>query len=84
MAVRGGNIKAVEAMIRLGVAVDARDADGCTPLHIAAQKGKDGVLPLLLDAGAPVDAQAQARVAHPPSALPPGPDPRDSSSRLIG
>lgn len=61
MAVRSGNVKAVEAIIRLGVAVDARDADGCTPLHIAAQKGKDAVLPLLLDAGAPVDAQAQVR-----------------------
>lgn len=65
MAVRAGNVKAVEAMVRLGVAVDARDADGCTPLHIASQKGKDAVLPLLLHAGAPVDAQAQARTPPP-------------------
>ena len=58
-AVRVGNKQAVEALLRLGVQVDIMDADWCTPLHLAAQKGRDALIPVLLDAGAHVDARAQ-------------------------
>ena len=58
-AVRVGNKQAVESLLRLGVPVDIQDADWCTPLHLAAQKGRDALVPVLLDAGAPVDARAQ-------------------------
>ena len=58
-AVRVGNKQAVESLLRLGVPVDIQDADWCTPLHLAAQKGRDVLVPILLEAGAPVDARAQ-------------------------
>jgi hypothetical protein len=42
--------------------------DGWTPLHVASHDGRAGILPLLLDGGAPID-QVMVRVwlAHAPS-----------------
>ncbi|KAL1520648.1 hypothetical protein AB1Y20_022221 [Prymnesium parvum] len=44
--------RAVEALLRSGAAVDARDGMRCTPLHYAALLGASGIARRLLEAGA--------------------------------
>ena len=52
MAVLAGVETAVKLHIRRGDDLDAKDSSGATPLMLAAGRGKQGVLALLLDAGA--------------------------------
>jgi ankyrin repeat protein len=54
-----GDAVGVERMLRLHVPVDARGWSGKTALYEAAKYGKQGVLELLLAAGAAVDAPAR-------------------------
>ena len=64
-AVKSGDMKSVATLLRSGASAAARDADLCTPLHLASQKGRAALVPLLLRAGAAVDARdAVARVHH--------------------
>jgi ankyrin repeat protein len=55
--VAAGDIDAVRAMIDRGWAVDDRDEQGATLLHIAAIHGRLGVVRLLLERGASVEAR---------------------------
>ena len=47
-----GDASRVRGMLRHGIAPDARDVRGRTPLHIAAEENWPGVAKVLLDAGA--------------------------------
>ncbi|MCX5753137.1 MAG: ankyrin repeat domain-containing protein [Candidatus Krumholzibacteria bacterium] len=54
-AVRGGNIQAVRQLVAADRSILAtKEADGSTPLHIAAQSGNLDMTKLLLDLGADV------------------------------
>jgi ankyrin repeat protein/L-ascorbate metabolism protein UlaG (beta-lactamase superfamily) len=54
-AVRGGNVQAVQRLVAADRSVLAtKEADGSTPLHIAAQAGNLEMTKLLLDLGADV------------------------------
>jgi ankyrin repeat protein len=46
----------VRALIAAGSAVNARDRDGFTPLHFAAQEHAVTIARLLIDSGADIDA----------------------------
>eukprot|EP00960_Hanusia_phi_P073332 767989-Hanusia_phi.AAC.1 len=48
----GGHVKAVEALIAGGCRLDKRNSGSLTPLHLAAQKSKPGVVRGLIAAGA--------------------------------
>jgi len=48
---------ALLALLQAGAAVDARDKDGWTPLHLSAEKGHTDALLALLQAGSAVDAK---------------------------
>src|SRR5205823_13294728 len=56
-AVRGGDPKAVAAVLDAGADVNARNEYGVTALWIAASKGKPAVVGLLLDRGADPNAR---------------------------
>lgn len=51
-AVESGNVGVVEALVRTGADVDARQAGGLTPLMVAASQGATTVAERLLAAGA--------------------------------
>ena len=51
-AVRGGDERAVRALLEDGVEFDARLGDGSTALHWAVHEGRVGLVDLLLEAGA--------------------------------
>ena len=55
-AINKNNASLVEQLIREGADVDELDANGDAPLVIAAYKGYDQILKLLLEAGADVKA----------------------------
>lgn len=57
-AVAGGNLKAMEALLKAGAKVDATDGSGWTPLHIAALNGKLELIDALLQAGANPNIQS--------------------------
>ncbi len=59
-AAKAGDVAGVEAALRAGVPVDARDASTrYTPLMHACDKGKVDVVRMLLAAGADVNAREQ-------------------------
>lgn len=49
-------LRAADLLLDAGAAVDARDCEGKTPLHLAAFLGNDGMTELLLARGADIDA----------------------------
>ena len=53
-----GDIVQMEALLAKGAEVNARNAHGWTPLHVAAAGGDPAVLALLLKHGADVHAQS--------------------------
>lgn len=57
-AIRKNNIKKVQTLITQGVDVNARDKEGWTPLHFAAELGHTGICQLLIHAGADIHAQS--------------------------
>jgi ankyrin repeat protein len=56
-AVRDGNIEAVKQYLDTGTDVNAKEKDGWTPLHFAAEGGHKEVAELLIAAGADVNAR---------------------------
>lgn len=55
-AIRGGSAAAVEWLLRNGAEPDATDANGETPLHLAARAGRTDLASDLLNRGADVNA----------------------------
>ncbi|CAJ3074987.1 ankyrin repeat domain-containing protein [Burkholderia pseudomallei] len=55
--VHAPEVPLVECLLRAGANVEARDARGETPLMAAARTGRAALIPLLLHAGAAIDAQ---------------------------
>ncbi len=64
LAVQRGDIDQLERHIYWGADINQRDADGRTPLHVAAEKGRWTVAQLLLKHGA--DINAPDRGGHTP------------------
>jgi ankyrin repeat protein/serine/threonine protein kinase len=61
-AVKTGNLKDVESLLAKGALIDAQDAEGKTPLHVACELTdafRDGVIRLLLRRKASVKVQAK-------------------------
>jgi ankyrin repeat protein len=56
---KGGTPAMVEFLVRNGAVVDSRDAEGRTPLHIAAMRSNVGVMFALIDAGADIEARTR-------------------------
>jgi ankyrin repeat protein len=57
-AAKSGNTGRVKELLERDAAlISARDADGSTPLHCATWKGHQGVVELLLELGADVNAK---------------------------
>ena len=57
-AAKSGSVEAIKSLLALDSSlIDARDADGSTPLHCAAWKGHIDAARALLDSGANVEAQ---------------------------
>ncbi|KAK1976061.1 ankyrin repeat-containing domain protein, partial [Colletotrichum cereale] len=52
IAARLGHVGVVEALLRHGAPVDARDGRGETPLHLAVDKGHGKVRDFLVERGA--------------------------------
>ncbi|WP_420632558.1 ankyrin repeat domain-containing protein [Candidatus Palauibacter sp.] len=55
-AAQGGEAEVVRALAREGADVSAARGDGITALHLAAERGHAGVVRVLIDAGAAVEA----------------------------
>jgi ankyrin repeat protein len=61
LAVAAGQGAVVEALAAAGADLDARTEDGASPLHVALAHSP-GLVPLLRDLGAPVDAASAAHL----------------------
>lgn len=57
-ATEAGDLQAMQQLLAQGATVNARNAQGWTPLHVAAMGGDLQVLTLLLTHGADVHAQS--------------------------
>ena len=57
-ATEAGDIVQMQALLAQGAEVNARNAHGWTPLHVAAAGGDPAVIALLLQHGADVHAQS--------------------------
>ena len=57
-ATEAGDILQMQALLAKGAEVNARNAHGWTPLHVAAAGGDPAVIALLLQHGADVHAQS--------------------------
>lgn len=57
-ATEAGDLTAMHALLRQGAAINARNAQGWTALHVAAAGGDVEVVALLLQHGADVHAQS--------------------------
>ena len=57
-ATEAGDIVQMQALLAKGAEVNARNAHGWTPLHVAAAGGDPAVIALLLQHGADVHAQS--------------------------
>jgi ankyrin len=55
VAAQLGNVKALEVVLQAGADVQARNAQGQSPLHLACISGHPAVIKLLLDKGAKTD-----------------------------
>ena len=60
VAARAGRPEVLEALLGLGLGVEARNLEGKTALHEAAQAGQEAAVAVLLSAGAEVDAIKRA------------------------
>jgi ankyrin repeat protein len=58
LATEAGDVLQMQALLAQGAAVNARNAHGWTPLHVAAAGGDLAVVTLLLQHGADVHAQS--------------------------
>jgi len=65
LAVAAGQTAVVEALAAAGADLDARTEDGLSPLHVALAHSP-GVVPLLRELGAPVDAASAAHLGDVP------------------
>ncbi|KAK3279073.1 hypothetical protein CYMTET_13009 [Cymbomonas tetramitiformis] len=61
-ATRDGNVEEAHHLIQQGADVNQRNADGATPVHMAISYEQEGVLDLLLKAGAMPDVQDNSGV----------------------
>jgi len=59
-----GHRKVVKLLIAKGADLEAKDKDGSTPLHIAAQCGHRKVVELLLQKGADIEAKVKMAALH--------------------
>ena len=58
-------LEMISALIERGARMHEKDAEGCTPLHLAAERGHDAIAELLIACGANVKAYARGRGAFP-------------------
>ncbi|XP_023561438.1 60 kDa lysophospholipase isoform X2 [Octodon degus] len=58
-AAHASDLKALQALMELDSDLCLEDCNGQTPLHVAARRGQEGVVTMLLHRGADVDARDQ-------------------------
>lgn len=63
-----GNVALAEVLLRYGAELDARGANGATPLDLAVAAGRDEIASLLRERGAQGGGQALPQAAPPPVA----------------
>jgi ankyrin repeat protein len=64
-AARENNLPEVSRLLSVGADVNAKDNDGCTPLHEACWKGHVQVFQALLDHGADIEAKTRFKSSTP-------------------
>ena len=67
MAARGGHVECIAHLLRAKVAVDPKDAEGYTPLHVAAISGHTAAADALVRGGA--DGSNESRHGRTPSTM---------------
>ncbi|KZV67587.1 ankyrin, partial [Peniophora sp. CONT] len=64
LAAKNGDIDSVRSLLDSGVDLEALDADGSTPLFLAAERGYIAVASLLVDRGANVHVHCESAILH--------------------